>query len=48
MRRQKGFVSVVAGVCAAIGIVTSGAAEAGCEGPFPTPLRTSAGRASFR
>ena len=45
MRRQKGFMSVVAGLCAAIGIVTSGAAE---EASFPTPLRTSAGRASFR
>lgn len=37
MRRQKGFVSVVAGLCAAIGIVPSGAAEAGCEGSFPNP-----------
>lgn len=38
MRRQKGFVSVVAGLCAAIGIVTSGTAEAGCEGSFPNPV----------
>lgn len=29
MRGQKGFVSVVAGLCAAIGIVTSVTAEAG-------------------
>lgn len=38
MRRQKGFVSVVAGLCAAIGIVTLGTAEAGCEGSFPNPV----------
>lgn len=38
MRRQKGFVSVVAGLCAAIGIVPSVAAEAGCEGFFPNPV----------
>lgn len=38
MRGQKGFVSMVAGLCAAIGIATSGTAEAGCEGSFPNPV----------